>query len=229
MLRYCQDIEGFINMNCSDIITISPNMVKIFEECPFKFYYRYIEQIPVPLLDKGFQLGKNMHALASYYLKGINVEKFEKVLTEKEQNMWEWLKNCQYFKYEVVGTEKSIASKIGDYWIGGRLDAIVKNNEDYYILDYKTGGVSDDMIFNPQTMIYLIMCDNFIQKYNSLSFIYLDLKNYKEVKINFSEEFKQIYTDKLKTVCCDIMNFNPKKYDKKTDCKCEFANICGEI
>ena len=53
-------------MNELDII--SPNMLKLFYDCPAKFYYRYIKQIPIPMLDKNFTTGKNIHAIASYYL-----------------------------------------------------------------------------------------------------------------------------------------------------------------
>ncbi len=209
-----------------NITVFYPNMIKLFKECPFRFHYKYNEQIPVPLPDKGFITGKNIHSLALYYLKREDITKFEKRLSPKENELWKKLKENPYFKYEIVGTEKNILSKTGNYWIGGRIDALVKNENDYYILDYKTGGVNNDMTFDEQTMVYLILCDNFIKEYNSLSFVYLDLKNNREIKIEFSPELKEKYLDKLKSALDEINSFNPDKQEKKENCQCEYEKLC---
>lgn len=37
----------------------SPNMLKTYEKCPKKFYFRYIEGINVPLSFLPFEKGKN--------------------------------------------------------------------------------------------------------------------------------------------------------------------------
>ena len=51
----------------------SPNMLKTFQQCPKKFYFRYVEKISMPMDDTIFEFGKNIHALASYYLKKENI------------------------------------------------------------------------------------------------------------------------------------------------------------
>lgn len=209
-----------------DIGVISPNLLKLFEDCPMKFYYRYIEQIPAPNLDKNFTTGKNIHALASYYLKNLDIEKFEHALNSKESVLWSYLKQTPYFVYDVVGIEKYISVKLDSCWIGGRIDAIVKDNEDYYILDYKTGDVKDDMTYDFQTMIYLLVCDEMYSQKNSISFIYLDLKQQREVKIILTKELKQDYKQKLSYIYKKIYNFNPKKFAPSEICKCEYSKIC---
>ena len=40
-------------------------------------------------------------------LNGENISKFEKCLTEKEKEFWQYLKQCKYFDYDVVGVEKN--------------------------------------------------------------------------------------------------------------------------
>lgn len=205
---------------------ISPHAFKLFAECPAKFYFRYCEQISSVILDKSFQTGKNIHAMASYFLRGQNIEKFEDALSVKERELWSALKENKYFAYETVGVEKSISCRTDKFWIGGRLDALVKNGEDYYILDYKTGGVSDDMTYDYQTMVYLIACDMLLETYNSLSFVYLDLKNKKEVVIKYSHELKAEYTEKLKTVAERIDSFNIETFKKCNFQNCEYLKIC---
>ena len=44
-------------------------MLKTYELCPKKFYLKYIKNISMPVDDEIFELGKNIHAIASYYLK----------------------------------------------------------------------------------------------------------------------------------------------------------------
>ena len=209
-----------------DIGIHSPNLLKLFQDCPIKFYYRYIEQIPSVLPDKNFETGKNIHALASYYLKGSDVSDLERVLNQNEKEMWEYLKNNNYFKFETVGIEKNISVKLDEFWIGGRIDSIVKNGEDYYILDYKTGSISDDMTYDIQTMVYLLLCDEMFKSKNSLSFVYLDLKKKREVKTILTEDLRKEYELKLLDLCNRIKHFNLKKCAPKENCTCEYSKIC---
>ncbi len=209
----------------NDISIISPNMIKLFLECPRKFYFQYIEQIPSPHLDKNFVAGKNIHSAASYYLNGGDIAKFEQVLTPTEKEYWSVLKSNPYYNFEVIGIEKKITMRLGEFWIGGRIDAIVRNNNDYYILDYKTGGVKKDMIYDPQTMVYLLMCDE-LYSCAGLTFVYLDLKNNSEVKILLTDSLKAEYKSKLSDLCVKIQDFNIKKTVFKQGCCCEYLSIC---
>ena len=216
-------------MKPEDLTVISPNMIKVFEDCPLKFYHRYIEQISTPILDKTFVVGKNIHAMACYYLKKSDISKLETALTETEKGLWGALKSNPYFGYETVGVEKSLTMRFGDYWLGGRIDALVKRGKNYYILDYKTGGVNGDMVFDPQTMVYLMMCEEWLKDYDQLSFVYLDLKNKNEVKIPFSKELKQIYSEKLMKVCDNITKFNYRNPKIEKECECEYYNLCKPL
>jgi len=205
---------------------ISPAMMKMFSDCGAKFYYRYIEQIPLPRLDKSFAAGKNIHALASYYLRGENISKFEKILTPKENEYWNYLKNCMYFNNEPIGIEKNISCRLGEFWIGGRIDAIVKKDNAIFILDYKTGGVAPDMTYDYQTMVYLYLCSQYYKDYESLSFVYIDLKNKQDVKIEYNKTLEKEYISKLKNICSSIKNFDITKFKHPDNCRCEYSNMC---
>ena len=56
-------------------LMISPNMLKTYELCPRKFFLRYVKNISMPVNDDIFEFGKHIHALASYYLRGENIDK----------------------------------------------------------------------------------------------------------------------------------------------------------
>ncbi|MDD3436239.1 MAG: PD-(D/E)XK nuclease family protein [Candidatus Gastranaerophilales bacterium] len=108
------------NMN-----NFSPNMLKTFDECQKKFFFKYIQKLSVPQPSEIFEKGKKIHALANYYLSGENIEKLEEVLTPDEKITWDSLKSSKYFQLNVVNTEYNLSCKIGKYWVGGRLDALV--------------------------------------------------------------------------------------------------------
>lgn len=209
-----------------NILVFSPYMFKLYKDCPAKFYYRYAEQIQSPVLDKNFQTGKNIHALASYYLKGQDISKFENVLTPKESELWSVLRSNDYLKYDVAGVEKGFSIRIKDVWYGGRMDAVVTDGENYYVLDYKTGSVNQDMTYDYQTMIYLLACDSLFDGYKTLSFVYLDLKNNKEIKVVFNEQLKSEYIEKLDNTVKEIKAFDITGYKNMTECKCEYSKLC---
>ncbi len=213
----------------SEFSVISPAMFNLYKECELKFYYQYVEQVSAPVLDENFSEGKNIHNLAAYYLKGYPVEKYEDLLSEKEAAYWQYLKSLSYFKYEVVGVEKSLAMKVDDFWIGGRIDALVKKvrkGNDYFILDYKTGGVGSDKTFDYQTMVYLLLCDELFEERDSLTFVYLDLKNKKDVKIVFTEALKQEYLKYVKEAYAGMTNISLNK-TVCTDMNCAYSKLCN--
>ena len=103
--------------------SFSPNMLKTYEQCPKKYYFRYVKNISMPVNDEVFELGKNIHAMASYYLRKEYIDKMELALNEREKAIWEYLKGVKCFSYSCVNTEYNLSVKIGDYFFGGRLDA----------------------------------------------------------------------------------------------------------
>lgn len=201
----------------------SPNMLKTYELCPKKFYLKYIKGIMMPVNDDIFEFGKNIHALASYYLRGENLENMEKSLNERERLVWEYLRSIKYFGYEVINTEYNLAVKVGNHFFGGRLDALVKHDNRYYILDYKTGSAPKGAKYDFQTIIYILAVKEFF-KCENVTFVYIDLKNRDEVVIEFTPELEKEYHKKLITTVQDI-----EKEDeplKKDNCTCEYSLIC---
>lgn len=204
----------------------SPNMLKTFKECPQKYYYKYIQKIAAPQKSTPFEKGKKIHALANYYLQGEDISKLEKTLNSEEAATWEMLKSNKYFSMEYLKSEYNLSCKIDNFWVGGRLDALVKDGKNYYILDYKTGSLPKNPEFDYQTMVYLIAASKFFNDFEQLSFVYIDLKNNKTREIKFSRELNEQYTSELKKIC-SLINIANKYSQNKNACTfCEYAKFC---
>ena len=162
----------------------------------------------MPVDDSIFEFGKNIHALASYYLRKENIDKLEKSLSAKELETWLYLKAISYFSYQVIGTEYEMFSKIGKYFCGGRLDALLKNNEEYYILDYKTGSVPKNAKYDFQTMIYMLAVSSFY-KTNNIKFVFIDLKM--TVFLLFSYKLAHVNRPTSVVPACCLLDFLVRK------------------
>lgn len=212
----------------------SPNMLKTFKSCPLKYKFKYIDRISLPQKASFFEKGKKVHALANYYLKGDDISKFEPTLNENEKIAWNNLKSNEFFSYKYVNSEYNLSCKIGDYWIGGRLDAIVKKNknesETYYILDYKTGSIPKNPEYDYQTMVYLLCLSSapFISPQDQIKFVYIDLKNNQNCVIDFTQEKKVEYEKAITTICSNIENIQiPEDIEHQKMCDfCEYKKIC---
>lgn len=220
---YRQDQTLHIYWGKPMINAFSPNMLKTFETCPKKFYFKYIKNIAMPTNDEIFELGKNIHAMASYYLKKENIDRLEMVLTSQEKNMWEYLKNNEYFSFEKINTEYNLSVKIGEYFYGGRLDGLVKNDNKYYILDYKTGSIPKNAKYDFQTIIYTLAVSEFY-KTQDVIFVYLDLKNKTEFKIELNEKLSNEYKQRLIDITDKIKEEDYTKISG--NCNCEYNIIC---
>ena len=203
---------------------ISPNMLKTYKECPKKYELRYVQQISAPQKELPFEKGKKIHALANYYLKGTDIDKLEKTLTDEEFSVWQKLKENEYFNKIYVNSEYNLSCKIGDYWVGGRLDAVVKNENTYYILDYKTGSIPKDPKYDYQTMIYLLALKKKFKDAKNIVFVYIDLKNSQNYIIELTDELIKEYENEIKTVCREISS--AKNFPKTCSKYCEYLKIC---
>ena len=209
----------------------SPNMLKTFEECQKKYEFKYVQKLNVPQPIQIFEKGKKIHALAHYYLRGDDINKFLPTLTDEEKNVWHRLLNNEYFQKHYINSEYNLTCRVGEYWIGGRLDAFMKSENNYYILDYKTGTIPKNPEQDFQTMIYLICANEIMTKgwgnnFN-LKFVYIDLKNNHNHIIEFDKNKKELYSNIIIETCNKITT--AKIYEKNLNrCKfCEYNKFCN--
>ncbi len=209
--------------------SFSPNMLKTFETCPQKYYFKYIEKISVPQKNNLFEKGKKVHALANYYLRGDDISKMEKALNSEELKLWEILKQNEFFNKKYIASEYNISSRIENFWIGGRLDALMQDEQNYYILDYKTGTIPQNPETDFQTIIYLTSTDKMLSNKKNLYFVYIDLKNNQNQIIEFTQQTKENYKNFLIKKCnmiLDTKNFEEKK-NRKNCTFCEYNKMCN--
>ncbi|MFI3300153.1 MAG: PD-(D/E)XK nuclease family protein [Candidatus Gastranaerophilales bacterium] len=206
----------------------SPNMLKTFEKCPKQYWYKYVRKISIPQKSSYFEKGKKIHALAHYYLRGDDISKLELALSEQEKQLWGSLIENEYFNKTYLNSEYNLACKVEQNWVSGRLDALMRSDEDYFILDYKTGSIPKTPEFDPQTMIYLLCVDKFLKNYNSLKFVYIDLKNNENHITEFDDDKRVEYENRVSRICKTLENFNfdlEFEHCKKCDF-CEYNKIC---
>ena len=77
-------------------------------------------------------------------------------------------------------------------------------------------------------MIYLLCADKIIKDKNSLSFVYIDLKNNENKVIEFNEQIKASYENLLHGKCSQILATKEfEGLENRNNCKfCEYAKIC---
>lgn len=200
--------------------SFSPNMLKTFETCPQKYWFKYVQKISMPQKASYFEKGKKVHALANYYLRGDDISKLETALNENERIIWKNLKQNEFFQKSYVNSEYNLSCKVGEYWIGGRLDALVKDENFYYILDYKTGSIPNNPEYDYQTMVYLLCASKKFGK--NIKFVYIDLKNNQNCVIDFDKDYEKPILE----ICDKIKNAQPSvEHSKKCDF-CEYRKIC---
>ena len=205
----------------------SPNMLKTYQTCPKKFYYRYIEGVNVPVSATPFEKGKKIHALANYFLQGVNISRIETALTPEEREVWQTLLANPFFQKDYFKSEYQLSCKIGEYWVGGRIDAVVTTGDEYFILDYKTGSIPKNPEYDYQTMVYLLALDRFLKgNYSSLSFVYINLKEKKNYVIQFTQQLKSEYEKRIIDICTQINNDTVYNINANSCSCCEYSKIC---
>lgn len=206
--------------------SFSPNMLKTYKDCPKRYYFRYVENIAMPQFISPFEKGKKIHALANYYLQGVNIDRLEKSLNVEEKGIWELLKSNEFYNKESFKSEFSLTSKVAQYWVGGRIDALVRDGDKYYILDYKTGTTPSNPEFDYQTMVYLLSVDKYLKRYSSLSFVYINLRDKNNYIIPFDTVIKRKYEEEIFNACERISSDNLYKCAKSNCKNCEYSKIC---
>jgi CRISPR/Cas system-associated exonuclease Cas4 (RecB family) len=207
----------------------SPNMLKTYQTCPKKFYYKYVEGVSVPVSATPFEKGKKIHALANYFLQGVNISRIETALTDAEREVWNTLLDNPFFQKDYFKSEYQLSCKIDKYWVGGRLDAVVTTGDDYFILDYKTGSIPTNPEYDYQTMVYLLALDRFLKgKYNSMSFVYINLKDKKNHVIQFNQTLKAEYEKRILDICARINDDTMYQINANSCVRCEYAQICSK-
>ena len=199
----------------------SANMLKTYKVCPQKYKLKYVDKFVLPQNFEIFEKGKKIHALAYYYLKGDDISAFQNALNVEEMALWEILRTNEFFNKKTYRAEFDLNFRMGEFWIGGRIDAVVYEGKNYYILDYKTGSAPENPQEDLQTLVYLeALAQHLKGDFEELKFVYIDLKNNCNVVVNYN----LVHSEIIEHICRQIAS---EKFSPISECKgCEYTKIC---
>jgi len=237
---------------------LSFSKIKTYLECPLKYYFLYeLKLKEKPKAYKSF--GRSLHLTLSKFHTLPKYPTFEK-LKEIYENYWikegfkdseeerreflrglELLKKYYYkniFNYEMAfKVEKEVKFKILDFEIYGFVDRIDKINDDFELIEYKTGKYNldynsidliDESEILQMSIYYLAFENEFRKPPKFLSIYYLSLDLDCKKRINLRDDNLRSSIDLIINIGNKIKN---REFYKKENnfCKfCDFRKECLE-
>ena len=217
------------------------SMLKDWNTCKSRYYYKYVKKISIPKREENFELGKKVHALISYYLNGFDIRKMEKSASEEVLRHYNSILKHPLLRQEYFLSEWGFNVCVGDTdsVFTGRIDAIFydKKNNTYTIADWKTGmNIPKVAALDEQARIYLYafyraqkdLKIEFMPE--NLRFVFVQTPTLNESSVTFSKElYEEIEQDLLRKTK-EMQNCkNKPEYKELTACKfCEYRFICNK-
>lgn len=217
------------------IKTFTSDHFETYKRCQKAYYYKYLKGIKFALQKDTYKLGRSIHSLIYYHLRGLCLSKIEADLDEITQEHWQNIYQNALLSKKLVCAEWGFDILLGEnIWLNGRIDAVFEDNGQYIIADWKTG---ESLPYNPeekyQAMIYMYAFykaqkDLDIEfEANQLRFVFVSTKKENlEKEIICSEEMIVEIERKLAGMVEEIeakCDFEP---NKKSCIFCDFAQIC---
>lgn len=219
--------------------TFISDQFNVWKKCRKKYYYKYIRNLNWPEFQSDYHLGKSVHALINYHLKGFSTDILLKNADNEIIERWNLIKGHPLLKMDVIATEWAFNSKISgtNHWLKGRIDAILydKEQKKYLVIDWKTGeNIPKKPEDNFQHVIYLNAFFN-SQKdlkielsQEDLIFQYVKITDKIEIlPISYSENIEREYSLILTEIINEIEN--SKEYEAVIPCRlknCRYHYLC---
>lgn len=207
-----------------------------YKRCPKAYEYKYIKKIRFALQKDTYKLGRNIHSLIYYKLRGLPLKKIEDSLDENTRKHWENICDNPLLDKKLVCAEWGFDILLkDDFWLNGRVDAIFEDNGQYIIADWKTG---QNLPYAPeekfQAMVYMYAfykAQNDLGisfKPNQLKFIFVstDKKNVQK-EITCTDELIDEIEKLLAGMTSEIASQEDFAPNTKNCNFCEFQQICS--
>lgn len=216
--------------------TFTLDKLQMYDECPQKFKLCYLDKVHVVESIQNTKTGNNIHSLINYYLKGMDVTKLVTALATNEKLLWHNFKTSDIQNYKYVSSEYAFNVKFDEYWLTGRIDALFENNENYIVLDWKTGkhflpeNVKFQTSFYLLCMYEILKSKNLIKDYEQVSLHYMDLAANNKLKISLDKDSYIQYKQQILTIINKITTGNSYYCNKTDNCKqCKYYRACPYI
>ena len=189
------------------IDTFSANSLKVLNKSVKEFENKYINSLEFIKKDEKAKLGNKFHGLICYYLKGFNIEKIENSLKE-EKETWEKIKNSKIIEFANSGDKKYIEQPFfikenvcgKNFYLTGRFDAVIKKDEKYIILDWKTKTLPENPKTDIQTIVYFEAASKLFKTEN-IEMVYYSLSDENIAQV----QFEGCYIDEIKKIISKII------------------------
>jgi len=223
------------------------NSMKTFNDCPFKFKKKYIDNIKWEVgkdISSNADFGNDFHKIAERYFLGVPI--IEEDLDEELYEAYINLKNA--FPKSSENTylpEYTIRFADNDIRLESNIDlVIVKPNNHIEVWDWKTNSdleKAKNYNTSMQTQVYLYSIKKIAKDilgidvdYENISMTYFNPENNLELsKIVYSKELDELYYKNISELIEKIYNYNYQKFDRSKcikNCKfCEFENFCNSM
>lgn len=190
------------------IDTFSAHSLKILDKNKEEFENIFLNNLSFFKKDEKAAQGSKFHSLICSYIKGFDTSYLINDLNEEELYYWYNLeKKLAPIKHLFVKTEYSFLikekfSEKKDYFLTGRFDAILKDeNENLIIYDWKTLNLPKDPKNDLQTIMYLYCCFK-IFKTKKIIMRYLSIEKLNSFDVTFENEI--VYMEKIKKIISKI-------------------------
>jgi RecB family exonuclease len=164
-----------IVFNKTEHIKLSTSSVQTYEQCPRRWYYRYIQKLfPKVEESKWTAFGNFIHDVAENYKDGCSLKEFKELVAERLKfheidesyrckivpaikNLYIYC-NQRFKPGDVIDRERKIEFHYKDkFFITGKIDVIHARLNDVSVIDWKTSKSEKDHSF--QLAIYMFMLE----------------------------------------------------------------------
>lgn len=214
-----------------------------WKRCPAQYYLKYIRALKYPDVLSDYEVGKSLHALLNYHLRGYDVDFFLKNASIDILSRWNLIKNHNILNNAIYKSEWPFLTRVGNspYWVKGRIDAVFfdPENNKYIIADWKTGeNIPKKPLDSFQHIIYLYSFYKLAKSLNvqitqdDVSFCYVKITDevlLSEFKYSSADEimFEKMLNSSIK----GMISFTKDDFEEgKYNCslrKCLYKNICA--
>jgi len=237
---------------------LSFSKIRTYLECPLKYYFIYILNFKTK--PKSYlSFGKTIHSTLSEFHKLVPYPSFDDLkkiyedkwinegFLDKQQEEKEFEKGLlilkKYYSKNIFNynkaymVEKEVNYKIKDIFITGYIDRIDKFDDEYEIIEYKTGknsieynsiGLVDENNILQMSIYYLAFKYQFKKYPKNILIYYISLDKNEKIYLNFNNNMSKETIKTILNVNNNILNNNFYKKENEFCKYCDFIKECKE-
>ncbi len=181
------------------IESYSASSLRLLQKDKEEFKKKYKMSLSFKHTNEFEKTGNVFHKLIFYYLKGFDVSKMVQKLSDDNKEVWENFIQSGILKekYESVEQTFWIKEKSDkDFFINGRYDAILKEDNSYIIYDWKSENIPQNPEDDIQTVVYLYSASKLFKTENiKIRYVALKKLEMREVLFDKNKDYQKIIND----------------------------------